>query len=117
MSVIVAADEAEYTLTYGERGSRVVLVASEPITRSAGHWVRRGALAVHSGTLQLQSALLGICNCSKGHADVAHFRLGQVAVPRNSALVVSRGKGGLLDVVQAPLAAAGVHPRQLEVQQ
>jgi hypothetical protein len=40
-----------------------------------------------------------------------------VAVPRNSALVVSRGKGGLLDVVQAPLAAGGVHPRQLEVQQ
>ncbi len=74
----LSADEAEYTLTYGERGSRVVLVASEPITRSAGHWV---------------------------------------AVPRNSALVVSRGKGGLLDVVQTPLAANGVHPRQAEVQQ
>ena len=40
MCVMVAADEAEYTLTYGERGSRVVIVASEPITRSAGHWVR-----------------------------------------------------------------------------
>ena len=36
-------------LTYGERGSKVVLIASEPITKSAGHWVavpRNSALVV-----------------------------------------------------------------------
>jgi len=72
------ADEGEYMVTYGERGSKVVLVASEPITRSASHWV---------------------------------------AVPRNSALVVARSKGGAVDVVQTPLAPGGAHPRQAEVQQ
>lgn len=75
---MVRADEGEYMVTYGERGSKVVLVASEPITRSASHWV---------------------------------------AVPRNSALVVARSKGGAVDVVQTPLAPGGAHPRQAEVQQ
>lgn len=72
-------------------------------------------------TIQLQVSLHPLPFLHSMHASVcfeaAHVWLGQVAVPRNSALVVSRGKGGLLDVVQAPLAAAGVHPRQLEVQQ
>lgn len=71
------ADEGEYILTYGERGSKVVLIASEPITRSSGHWV---------------------------------------AVPRNSALVVSRSKGGFVDVVLTPMASTGLHPRHPEVQ-
>lgn len=73
----MCADEGEYILTYGERGSKVVVIASEPITRSSGHWV---------------------------------------AVPCNSALVVSRSKGGLVDVVLTPMAATGHHPRQPEVQ-
>ena len=67
----VGADEGEYMLTYGERGSKVVLVASEPITCSATHWV---------------------------------------AVPRNSALVVARSKGGAVDVVQDPPGRRGRAP-------
>lgn len=39
-----------------------------------------------------------------------------VSVPRNSALVVSRGKGGYINVIQTPLAAGGKHLRQAEVQ-
>ena len=39
-----------------------------------------------------------------------------VQVPRNSALVISRGKGGYIDIIQTPLAAGGQHQRQTEVQ-
>ena len=58
------AQEGEYSLTYGDAGTRTVLVASEPITRSKGDWV---------------------------------------AVPRNTALVVSREKGRFINVMLAPL--------------
>jgi len=57
-------------------GTRVVLVASEPITQSSGDWV---------------------------------------AVPKNTALVVSREKEGYIDIVRTPLHASGAHNRQEEV--
>ena len=39
-----------------------------------------------------------------------------VEVPRNSALVISRGKGGYVNIIQTPLASGGKHQRQAEVQ-
>lgn len=57
-------------------GTRVVLVASEPITRSSGDWV---------------------------------------AVPKNTALVVSREADGHIDIVRTPLHPSGKHNRQEEV--
>ena len=57
-------------------GTRVVLVASEPITRSSGDWV---------------------------------------AVPKNTALVISRDKDGHMDVVRTPLHRSGKHNRQEEI--
>ena len=51
----------------------MVLVASEPITRSAGDWV---------------------------------------AVPRNTVLIVSRDKGGCLNLLSSPLGALGMQAFQ-----
>ena len=72
-----AAGESAYCIESSIAGStRVVLVASEPITQSSGDWV---------------------------------------AVPTNTALVVSREKGGCIDIIRAPLAASACHVRQEEV--
>ncbi|KAK9815459.1 hypothetical protein WJX72_003974 [[Myrmecia] bisecta] len=68
--------EGEYCLTYREVGTRVVIVASEPITRSAADWV---------------------------------------AVPHNTALVISREKNGFINVIRTPIAAGAAHARQEEV--
>ena len=57
-------------------GAKVVLVASEPITRSSGDWV---------------------------------------AVPKNTALVVSREADGHINVTRTPLHSSGKHSRQEEV--
>ena len=54
----------------------MVLVASEPITKSSGDWV---------------------------------------AVPKNTALVVSREADGHIDIVRTPLHPSGKHNRQEEV--
>ncbi len=66
--------QGEYTLTYGAVGTRVVLIASEPITGSASDWV---------------------------------------AVPRNTALIVSRDKGGCLNLLSSPLGEPGMQARRL----
>ena len=72
-----AAGESAYCIESSIAGStRVVLVASEPITQSSGDWV---------------------------------------AVPTNTALVVSREKGGCIDIIRAPLAASACRARQEEV--
>jgi predicted glutamine amidotransferase/WD40 repeat protein len=68
--------EGDYELAYAGLGTRVCLIASEPVTGRGSDWA---------------------------------------AVPRNTALVVCREKGGLLAVLQAPLVAAGEHPRAAEV--
>lgn len=65
------AHEGEYTLSYGEAGSRTALIASEPITRSGGDWV---------------------------------------AVPRNTAVVMSREKGAFVNIMLAPLGPAVTCP-------
>ena len=76
-SPVSAAGESAYCIESSiAGGTQVVLVASEPITRSSGDWV---------------------------------------AVPTNTALVVSREKGGCIDIIRAPLAASGCHARQEEV--
>jgi glutamine amidotransferase len=69
--------EGDYHLQYSGKGARVCLVASEPVTTSAGDWTE---------------------------------------VPRNTALVVIREWDGELTLMQAPLSAAGDHPRLPEVQ-
>ena len=74
--VILFAGEGDYHLCYGELGTRVCLIASEPVTGALSDWAE---------------------------------------VPRNTALVVCREKAGVLNVVQSPLTAEGVHPRQEEV--
>jgi hypothetical protein len=56
--------EASYSLTYGERGSSVAFIASEPITGSNTDWV---------------------------------------AVPKNTALVITREKGGYISILRSPL--------------
>lgn len=38
-----------------------------------------------------------------------------VALPKNTALVVSREKSGFVSLVKAPIASSGDHPRQEEV--
>ncbi|KAK9839468.1 hypothetical protein WJX81_003920 [Elliptochloris bilobata] len=67
--------EGEYTLMYGAVGTRVVLVASEPITSSAaGDWVavpRNTVLIVShnkGGCLNLLSSPLGAC-CAKARRE------------------------------------------------
>lgn len=63
--------EASYSLTYGERGSGVAFVASEPITGSNTDWV---------------------------------------SVPKNTALVITREKGGYINIMRSPLLAAPPGP-------
>ena len=67
-----AAEESDYHLTYSEKGSRVCLVASEPVTGAADDWVE---------------------------------------VPANTAVVVCREKGGILNILLAPLTQGGEHAR------
>ena len=67
-----AAEESDYHLTYSEKGSRVCLVASEPVTGAADDWVE---------------------------------------VPANTAVVVCREKGGILNILLAPLTQEGEHAR------
>lgn len=38
-----------------------------------------------------------------------------VVVPKNTALVVSRGKDGFIDIMRTPLHASGTHARQEEI--
>ena len=72
-----AAGESAYCVAASMAGgTRVVLVASEPITKSSGDWV---------------------------------------AVPRNTALVITREKEGFIDIMRTPLHASGAHARQEEV--
>jgi hypothetical protein len=59
--------EAAYSITYGERGSGVAFIASEPITGSNTDWV---------------------------------------SVPKNTALVITREKGGYINIMRSPLLAA-----------
>jgi hypothetical protein len=52
------------------------------------------------------------------HADASHFYfflLLQVEVPANTALVVCREQGGILNILLSPLTASGKHPRHEEV--
>ena len=65
-----APGESQYELAYGAQGTRVAIVASEPITGSPSDWV---------------------------------------AVPKNTALVISREKkeDGFVNIMQAPLDAYG----------
>ena len=63
-----ACGQGDYTLMYGAVGTRVVLVASEPITRSAGDWVavpRNTVLIVShdkGGCLNVLSSPLGVAD-------------------------------------------------------
>ncbi|GBF92924.1 hypothetical protein Rsub_05760 [Raphidocelis subcapitata] len=72
--------EASYSIAYGERGSSVAFIASEPITGSNTDWV---------------------------------------AVPKNTALVITREKGGYINIMRSPLIATppagGPDPVQQEV--
>ena len=61
-----ACEQGDYTLGYGAVGTRVVLVASEPITHSSGDWVavpRNTVLIVShdkGGCLNVLSSPLGV---------------------------------------------------------
>lgn len=74
-SPLPAAGEGQYSLKYGEVGTKVAIVSSEPITGSSD-WV---------------------------------------SVPRNTALIISKGKNGYVSILKSPLASSGKHPRQEEV--
>ena len=76
LSPRLTVGEGDYHLCYGELGSRVCIVASEPVTGALSDWVE---------------------------------------VPRNTALVVCREKAGVLNMLQTPITADGVHPRLEEV--
>lgn len=71
---IPVTEESDYHLTYSDKGSRVCLVASEPVTSAANDWVE---------------------------------------VPANTAVVVCREKGGILNILLSPLT--GPSARQEEV--
>ena len=70
------AEEGDYHLLYSDKGSRVCLVASEPVTSAAHDWCE---------------------------------------VPANTALVVCREKGGILNILLSPITHTGDHPRHGEV--
>lgn len=63
-----ACEQGDYTLMYGAVGTRVVLVASEPITHSSGDWVavpRNTVLIVShdkGGCLNVLSSPLGVAD-------------------------------------------------------
>ncbi len=58
-----------------------------------------------------------MCNIKQYRRTAVHLTLSNaLQVPRNTALVVSREKGDFVNVIQTPLAAAGTHKRQSEVQ-
>lgn len=73
-----AQGESQYELAYGAQGTRVAIVASEPITGSPSDWV---------------------------------------AVPKNTALVISREKkeDGFVNIMKAPLDSSGQLRSQEEV--
>ncbi|KAL6762357.1 nucleophile aminohydrolase, partial [Haematococcus lacustris] len=64
--------EASYELMFGERGSKVAFIASEPITASNTDWV---------------------------------------AVSPNTTLIITREKGGFMNIMRAPIAVAPLPPQ------
>lgn len=70
------AEESDYHLLYSDKGSRVCLVASEPVTSAANDWVE---------------------------------------VPANTALVVCREKGGILNILLSPITLTSDCARHEEV--
>ncbi len=123
--------EASYDLEYGERGARVAFVASEPITGARGRGVAGMAFANErwpAATLThrlpteaLQSHQPGRAHSSavQQHQERATQRLvlllslracvgaasnaDWVAVPKNMALVITREKGGYINILRTPL--------------
>ncbi|KAL4857151.1 Cys-Gly metallodipeptidase DUG1 [Chlorella vulgaris] len=69
-------EESDYHLLYSDKGSRVCLVASEPVTSAANDWVE---------------------------------------VPANTALVVCREKGGILNILLSPITLTSDCARHEEV--
>ena len=46
---------------------------------------------------------------------VTHSKGDWVAVPKNTVLVVNKGREGLIDITRAALHSSGVHDRQEEI--
>ncbi len=111
-------EEHDYHLLYSDRGSRVCMVASEPVTSAANDWVRARCwscfIAVpspHCGAwshpILLAVPTLMLTCCPRRAAAPAT----QVEVPANTALVVCREKAGILNILLAPLGEQGSHTR------
>jgi hypothetical protein len=136
--------ESAYTLKYGARGATMAFVASEPITGKIAGWpppriLLHFACWQHLASCPLplspSSLLPPACPGVSRLPGMAHTPCGGdnmpaalgclaagsttdwVAVPKNTALVITREKAGHLTVLRAPLAAdaGGADLKQSEV--
>ena len=97
------------------------LIASEPVTSAATDWVSGHVCSPLAGTAAGQGCGPGAGVCLFSMPDLTPTSVcpnccsAQVEVPSNTAVVVCREKGGILNILLSPLIASGAHASQEEV--